>query len=350
MGRRRTKNRHLPARMYEDHGAFYFEPPGTRNWINLGKDLSAALAKYGQLIGPIWSGRTVHDTLMRYKTHITPLPINGRERTKEAIDNEIRTIDRFDRVFGAMHQDSLTQRHLYTYIDQRLDEREEFTAQKKAAPSAARHDVRFLKKVLNKGIKWGAGTVNAVLHLELDPDPKNDRDVTPEEYTAVRGLANERMQIAMDLASNIAQRRGDLLQIKPKRDFTDEGILIRQGKTGAALLVRWTPALRETTDRAEALKPDIPRDYLLRNRKGEKYTPRGFGANWQKLMRKALKKGVIASRFKFHDLRAKAGNDKAEATTEQEASELLGHRDLKTSRKNYLNRRPPKPKKVSPAR
>lgn len=347
MGRRRKNGRHLPQRMYESRGAFYYRPPGTNKWQPLGKDISAALAKYGQIIGATWAGRSLHDTLMRYKTTITPLPINARPRTKEALDNEIRTIDRFDRVFGAMHQDSLTQRHLYTYIDQRLDERDEYKAMKKPAPSAARHDIRFLKKVLAKGIKWGSGTVNAVLHLELEPDPKNERDVTDEEFAAVYALASERMQIAMDLATNIGQRRGDLLAIRPKFDFTDDGILVSQGKTGTPLLIEWTAALRATVDRALALKPDIPRDYLLRNLQGLQYSPRGFGAIWQKLIRKALRKGVISARFKFHDLRAKAATDKADLTTDLEAQELLGHAEGKTTRK-YLRHR--KPKRVSPVR
>lgn len=347
MGRRRTKNRHLPERMYENHGAFYFERPDTRKWEPLGKDLSVALAMYGQLIGASWSGRTLHDTLMRYKTHVMPLPIAGRARTQEALDNEIRTIDRFDRLFGHMHQDSLSQRHLYTYIDQRIDEREEFRALKKPAPSAARHDVRFLKKVLSKGIKWGAGTVNAVLHLDMDADPKNKRDVTDEEVAAVYALASERMQIAIDLAKNIGQRRGDMLDIQPKRDFTDEGILVNQGKTGTPLVIEWTEALRATVDRALALKPDIPKDYLLRNESGGKYTPRGFGSIWQKLMRKALKRGVIATRFKFHDLRAKAATDKADATSPEEAQALLGHLEAKTTDK-YIRHR--KPKRVRPVK
>lgn len=333
--------------MYERRGKFYFDSPVTGKWEPLGDDIASALAKYGQFIGPVWSGRTLSDVLQRYKTQITPLPLRGRQRTKEAIDNEIRTLDRFERLFGHMHQDSLTQQHLYTYIDRRIDEREEFLDLKKPAPSAARHDVRFLRKVLAKGIKWGAGTVNAALNLEMDPDPKNERDVIEAEFQAVYALANERMRIAMDLAANIGQRRADLLNIR-REHLTAEGILIRQGKTRQPLLIEWTETLREIVARALALKPDIPRDYLLRNRAGGKYSPRGFGAIWQKLQRKALRKGVIEARFKFHDLRAKAATEKALETTDEEAQELLGHVDVKTTRRNYIRRQ--KPKKVTPVR
>jgi integrase len=148
-------------------------------------------------------------------------------------------------------------------------------------------------------------------------------------------LANTKLQIAMDLASNIGERRGDLLSIR-LQDPTDEGIVVHQGKTNAAVLVTWTPALCATIDRALTLPPDIPKEHVLRRRDGRPYTPHGFGTMWQKLMRKALKRGVIQSRFKFHDLRAMAATEKAMAETEEAAQQLLGHADVRTTRENYI--------------
>lgn len=350
MGRHRIKDRHLPKRMYERRGKYYFDSPVTLKWEPLGEDYLAALAAYGRKTGIVKTCRTLSDVFRRYKTEVTPLPLKGRARTKEALDNELRTIDRFDRVFGHMLQDALTQQHLYKYIDGRIDEREEFKDLKKPAPSAGRHDVRFLKKMLVKGIRWGAGTSNAAVNLEMDADPTNERDVTDDQYAAVYALANDRVQIAMDLADNIGQRRGDILAIKPARDFTSEGILVRQGKTQKPLLIEWTDELRATCDRAQALKPDIPKEYLLRNRAGKGYTPRGFGAMWQKVMRKAIRKGVLAERFKFRDLRRKSATDKAIATSEEEAQQLLAHSDLKTTQKHYIAPRGVKPKRVRPVR
>lgn len=250
-----------------------------------------------------------------------------------------------------MQQDNLTQLHLYKYMDERIDERPEFIEQKRAAPSAARHDVRFLKKVLAKGIKWGVGTVNAVLGLEFDPDPKNERDVTDAEFDAVYALATERVQIAMELGRNIGQRRGDILKIR-REDLTPDGILIAQGKTKARVLIEWTPALRATVDRALALKPDIPRDYVLRSGAGRPYTRDGFNAIWQRLMRKATSPGkngeppALAARFKFHDLRAKAATEKADQETEEEAQKLLGHREVKTTRGYIRHKKPTRAKPV----
>lgn len=344
MGRRRLTDLHLPKRMYQRRGKFYFDNPATKKWEALGEDIAEALAAYGRMIGPTWSGRTLHDLFMRYKTQVSPLPLRKRARTEEGLANEFRTIDRFDRVFGRRTQDGLTARHLYEYIDKRIDERPEFIELKKPAPSAARHDVRFLKKMLGKGIKWGFGTVNAALHLELDPDPENDRDVEQREYDALYAITYDRVQLVMDLASNIAQSRIDVLGIK-REHITDEGLWVRRSKTGKLVLIQWTDALKATVERGLAMKPDIPKDYLVRTRAGKPYTTSGFGAIWQRLMAKATSKGrngeppVLAKRFKLHDLRAKAAEDLAEIAGEEEAQKLLAHGSLKTTKKNYLNRR-----------
>jgi hypothetical protein len=342
--------------MYERRGKFYFDSPVTEKWEPLGDDYAAALAAYGRLAAPVWTGRTLSDLFKRYKTEITPLPLNGRAREREAIDNEIRTIDRFDRVFGHMRQDSLTQQHLYKYMDERLDEREEFKHLKKKAPSAARHDVRFLKKVLAKGIKWSAGSTNPVLNLEFDPDPSDARDVTPAEYEAVYNLANERMQIAMELGDITGQDAQEIRRIRPKTDFTDEGIRFRRGKTGNEVIIEWSPALRAVCARADLLKPDIPKEYLLRNESGQPYTKNGFKSMWQKLMRRATSAGkngeapVLARRYKFKHLRKKAATDVAEQRGPEAAADLLAHSDVKTTLKNYIQPRGRKPKKATPAR
>jgi hypothetical protein len=127
-----------------------------------------------------------------------------------------------------------------------------------------------------QGHLLGAGKINAALNLELDADPKNSRDVTAAEYATVYRLADARVQIAMDLVSNIGQRRGDILAIRALEHLTNEGVLVVQGKTQTAVLVEWTPALHGIINRTLALPPDIPKDFVLRTRHGRPYTADGF--------------------------------------------------------------------------
>ena len=121
-----------------------------------------------------------------------------------------------------------------------------------------------------------------------------------------------------------------LLSLK-RAQLTDEGIIFSQSKTGAGVLVEWTDELRRITERAKALKPQVPGEYLLRKRNGRPYTAWGFSAIWQSLMDKATAPGkngeapVLAERFTFHDLRAKCASDKDGL---ESAAALLGHAEL----------------------
>jgi integrase len=312
--------------MYQRRGAFYFFHPATNKWMPLGKDIAAALAQYGNLIGGQWSGQTLGDVIDRYKTQVLPLKRSAQTRKDQA-----KQLDKLKAVFGSMHPDSITAQHCYKYTDART-----------AAPVAARHEIALLGHVFAKAIRWGVATVNPVRTLERTKKSKRTRYVTDAEFSAVYVLASDRMQIAMDLALDTGQRRGDLVALT-RAQLTEEGIAFRQGKTGAGVLVEWTEQLRATVERAKALKPQVPGEYLLRKRNGKQYTARGFSAIWQRLMDKALAPGkegappALAERFTFHDLRAKCASDK---TSLEGAAALLGHASSTTTKTNYRRKMP----------
>lgn len=282
------------------------------------ENLGVALAKYAALVGPLPAPRTLHDVIERYRLSVLPL-----KRLAQTRKDEDRALTRFEGVFGHFLPDNLTAPQCYTYLDVRRDKDGEL------APVAARHEISLLGHVLGKAIRWGAATTNVVRTLEKQPKNKRTRYVTDEEFAACRALANPRMQIAMDLARNIGQRRGDLLRLR-HADCLETGVIFRQGKTGAGVLVEWTVALRATVEASKKLTPDIPREFVIRKRNGRGYTARGFSAIWQRLMAKYVKVGGV--RFTFHDLRAKAGSDKA---TIEEAAALLGHASTETTKRVY---------------
>ena len=122
------------------------------------------------------------------------------------------------------------------------------------------------------------------------------------------------------------------------------------------MLVEWTPALRAVVDRALALKPDIPKDYLLRNEEGRPYTKDGFKGMWRNLMDKATKPRsngeppILARRYKFKHLRKKAATDVSEQRGPEAAADLLAHSSVKTTLGNYIQPRGIEPKRAKPAR
>jgi integrase len=300
-----------------ERGTFFFRGPD-RKRVNLGQDIIKAIDDYKKLIGPQSRVRTLHDVIERYRLDVLPL-----KRSAATRENEARSLARLDRIFGHFLPDNITAPMCYEYMDRRL--KKDGTP----APVSGRHEITLLGHVLSKAIRWGAGIANVVRTLDRMPKNKRTRYVTDEEFMTCRALANPRMQIAMDLARNIGQRRGDLLKLR-RENCTDAGIVIQQGKTGAGVLVKWTPTLRKIIRAANGLSPDLPRDYVLRTGDGGPYSGTGFSAIWQRLMRKYVAFGGI--RFTFHDLRAKAGSDMESIEL---ASALLGHSSTETTKRIY---------------
>jgi integrase len=155
--------------------------------------------------------------------------------------------------------------------------------------------------------------------------------VSLEQVEAVRALASERIRVAIDLAVSTGQRRGDLLSLR-RSQLTDDGILFRQSKTGADVLITWSDDLRSIVECAKRLTPQIPAEYLIRTQHGKPYTARGFSAIWQRLMTKHVKAG--GQRFSFHDLRSVSADG---AQTVEEARARLGHASTATTLRHYFH-------------
>lgn len=317
MARRRKYDLHLPRGMTCERGT-YFLRGKDRKRQNLGQEYGAAMIEYVKRCGAPTRCRTLHDVIEKYRLEVLPLKRSAMTR-----ENEARSLTLLDKVFGHFLPDNITAPMCYAYMDKRV------TKEGKPAPVAGRHEIALLGHVLGKAIRWGAGIANVVRTLERMPKVTRTRYVTDEEFAACRALANPRMQVAMDLARSIGQRRGDLLKLRHE-DCTDDGIIIRQGKTGAGVLVVWTPTLRRIIRAAKALSPDIPRDFVLRTSDGGPYSAGGFSAIWQRLMQRYVAAG--GTRFTFHDLRAKAATDKDSL---EEAQALLGHRSPETTKGIY---------------
>lgn len=317
MGRTRRTDRHLPARMYLEHGAYYFRAPGQPR-KNLGRDLADAITKYASIIGANWSGRTLGDVIDRYRGEVLPL-----KRSKQTRADQGKQLDRLKIAFGHFLPDNVTAQHCYKYADARRSK------DGRPVPIAARQEISLLGHVFGKAIKWGIATGNPVRGVSLDRSPKR-RQVIMAEVIALRALANPRMAAAIDLAVNIGQRRGDLLTLKHS-DIDDEWLHVEQSKSGAKVDLQRSVAMMAIVARLKAFKPDIPNEHLIRKRNGKPYTEDGFSSIWQRLQRKYAAAG--GQRFTFHDLRSVSADG---AATAEEARDRLGHADVATTKRYYL--------------
>jgi len=242
MGRRRKRDRHLPERVYLDHGTYWFRPKQGKP-VKLGRDLADALTRYASIIGAQWSGRTLGDAIDRYRLEVLPLKLS--ERTRE---DEARALDRLKGVFGHMLPDTVTAQALYKYQDTRRSK------DGKPVPVAARHEVALLGHVFSKAIRWGVASTNPVRGMDFGERAAKRAQVPIEQVDALKAVAGERLSVAIDLAVSTGQRRGDLLALR-RDQLTDQGIVFKQSKTGAGVLIEWSEDLRAIVDRAKQLAP-----------------------------------------------------------------------------------------------
>lgn len=192
--------------------------------------------------------------------------------------------------------------------------------------------IAVLSAVYTKAVgRWYVADRNPCLGVERNETHKRDRYVTDEEFKAVRALLSERHQAAMDLALLTGQRQGDLLKLTWD-EVLDDGVFFQQGKTGKKLLIQYTDELEAVLTRCKRMLPNIPRRFVLRRRDGKRYSSEGFKAIWIRAMNKAVESGVIATRFTFHDLRAKCVSDTKDI---QAAFERAGHTSMSMTRGVY---------------
>jgi integrase len=112
-------------------------------------------------------------------------------------------------------------------------------------------------------------------------------------------------------------RISDVLSIKVA-DWTADGLLLRQKKTGKLQLFRRTPIIEQVIDQARRIPRPVRGLYLLCTLKGQPYKYSTLLSWWERATTKA---GVVNAHF--HDIRGKAATDGKRDGIDYQA--LLGH-------------------------
>lgn len=303
MARPRTTNKHLPRYVTVIHGSYWYRPPNGRatNLARVG-DEATMYRKMANLLIPQDAQEptgTLADYFDRYEREILP---QHAPRTQKDYHYHLRLLRK---VFGDRYPNDVEPRDVGRFLDV-----------PKGKISKVR-TVAVLSAVYAKMVgKWYVAERNPCRDVERHKNPPRDRYITDEEFDAFHAMVPVRLQLAMELALLTGQRQGDLLKLR-WADVTEDGVEFRQAKTGQGRLILYTDALRDTLERARKIVPQLPREFVLRTRRGRRYTSTGFRASWQRYMRKAMDKGVFKVRFTFHDLRAKCVSDEDNVDTAQ---------------------------------
>ncbi len=315
MGRRRKHRKDLPERVYFKHGSYFFVRRDG-GWTNLGKDYVRAMTRYASIndVGALNTMGAVMDAFIAQE-----LPKKA-ERTKREY---LQQIKRLRAVFGQMRPDQIRPTDIYSYMDLR-------------PAVAANREKSLLSAILSFAIRKGLCSDNPCRLVKRNTETPRDRYVQDWEFIAVRNIAPPPVQCAMDIAKLTGLRLGDIMTLR-LQNVRDDGLHVQTRKTGKKMIFELTPKLLDVIARAKALgsakegkkQTKVRALTLIVSRSGHGYTLDGFSSIWQRVMVKAIEEKLIEERFTFHDLRAKAGSESADAQN------LLGHDDPRTTNRVY---------------
>lgn len=331
MGRKPTKNLHLPPRMRIKQTSsgktyYYYDMGGKpRRWKALGGDFVEALRLYADLE----QGDRTASTLVTFR-HVAErylvdvLPSKAVETRRTNLLQLGKLYSFFDSPPAPL--DEIKPIHIRKYLDWR-----------KASPVSANREIALFSHIFNKAREWGAtDRPNPCAGVRKHREAGRDVYVGDQLYRRVWEKADIPLREAMDLAYLTGQRPADVLKMD-ERDVRDGVVTVKQNKTGARLRIEIVGELATLLDRIAARKIDHnPRSTrLIVDEQGR---PLGQSALRFRFDRTREAAGIAKAEFQFRDLRAKAGTDKESASDLRGAQSLLGHGSVAMT-EHYVRKR-----------
>lgn len=339
MGRKPTKNLHLPPRMrikktLRGKTYYYYDMGGTpRRWKALGGDFVEALRQYADLEqgGRITAAMiTFRHVAERYVREV--LPTKARETQRTNMIQLERLYQFFDSPPAPLEE--VKPLHIRKYLDWR-----------RSAPVAANREVALFSHVFNKAREWGAtDRPNPCTGIRKHKESGRDVYVGDQLYRTLWEKADTALRDAMDVAYLTGQRPADVLKLD-ERHLRDGVVEIRQGKTNTQLRIEIVGELAAVLDRIAARKAShkVRSTRLIVDEVGK---PLGQSALRFRFDRAREAAGIDKNTFQFRDLRAKAGTDKESMGDLRDAQALLGHGSVAMT-EHYVRKRG---RKVTPTR
>ncbi len=310
--RPRKKDRHLPPCVYQRHGSYWLVRGG--KWTNLGRDLPSALHAYGKAF------------TRPAGTMPSLIEMALESRRKQVKPSTFKLYEAAGRKLAEILQqfspEDVTQRDI---VQIRLA--------LSSTPGVANQCLSVLRMVFNYALEHQLLDANPAIGIGRVKQAPRDRLLSTDDYERIYAKASPKLQVTMDLCFLTGQRIGDVLAIRYS-DITDAGIAFRQIKTGAKLVLGWTPELRDAVDRAKALHGNVRAFTLLHGHKGKPPT------YWA--VRDAWDRAVAAAGVKdahIHDIRAMSATAAEEAGIN--ATALLGHTSPAMTKRYLRSKRTP---------
>lgn len=319
MGRKRTRDLHLPRWMQKRGRTYYFVKDNV--WTNLGHEYPGALIAYSGLVGERRNGRTFADVAHEM------LEARAGELAANTLELYAFNAKRVLPVFGHMKPDEIRQSHIYKYVHGTANN------------AMSNRDRTFMSAVFtyarNSGAFDGTDPTKGLGYRRTEKPA--DRYITDDELKAVMDAARPDIAAAIPVLYLLGCRIRDGLAIRMDA-VKDSQVTYWNSKKKEWVTVEVSPALQAAIERLLSFGRQSGREYLIekpatRSRNAGQYSYGGFRRQW---LNAVAKSGIDAATL--HDIRRKAGSD---VDSDERAMELLGHTSTKVTRRHYRARKKP---------
>lgn len=308
MGKVRKSNKHLPRRMYLNHGAYFYVSKDNK-WINLGKEYPIALSKWADIEGGGENTGILKSALEKYQIEVLPTLAQSTQ------DVRLYQLKKLSLVFGHMLLTEIKTVHVRQYLSTHKSK------------SSANREVALLSAVFRKAKNWGWCENNPCNGVEKNKEKSRDKYVTDEEIKKLHQYSDKTTSSIIDFALATGMRRGDILDIKIT-DLTDNGVVVTQNKTNTKQLFLWSDNLTHVVDNAKKARKTRNLVYLFTNSHGQKISITGFNSTWRRLKERS---GLVD--VNFHDLRHRVITDAEHEKGIDYARKLAGHASVTMTEK-----------------
>lgn len=373
VGRKRTKDLHLPAGTREIDGVWYWQPTTKRereerrlNREKTGEPIGctlgpagsiAARKKWAEVSGYAASKDdskqgTVGELLALWEFAADGLPRkpNGKPRAGGTIKSYKAALPAVKARFAGMRYGRSEQEASRGKAIGTVDV-QQFVAESESL-SMGNLYLAVLLNVFGYAIRKGRTTYNpAEDAVKNGLDPRG-REPLEWEVEALGAMARPLLALMMDYEGITGDRVNEILAIL-RAHCVAEGIrILRKGRKWETW--EWSPELRRIFNDAAKLPgaTKFPKSPLFPGRRGKRFTYSGFDTAWQALKRKTnevlaagivdpdtleLHAGLVILDLHFHDLRSKAHDDAEEERGEGAGAEQIG--DTRAVAKKHYARR-----------
>lgn len=296
--------------MRESHGAYYLTHyvGGKQKWEPLGRDITAAFAKYRELTG-VQSriGRTVRDLVVQFDLEVVPAL---RPNTQRAYRCWMPAILK---TWGEMRLEDLEQPDVASFLD---------TYPRKVT---ANRVVTLLVTMLKKAKRWGWVKENRIAGIEQHRESARRRVIRDSEWLALLAAADGQYRLLFRLARFTALRRSDVCALTWGCE-QDGRLVVHTIKTQAPISIAIRGELAQILAELKRGILPFPTRRLFCVEGGRELSPKMLGYHFNRIRLAAGLRSI-----NFHDIRRTRLTEVAEKYGPRFAQRLAAHKDARTT-------------------